>query len=54
MMWKNFVVNDYDVDVMFCEVEVFDGFLIDVDVMFVGGSWNFEVVLDYVVEIGVD
>ena len=51
---KNLAANDYDADVTLREAEAPDGLPADADAMFVGGSRNFEAVLDHAVETGVD
>ena len=47
---KNLAANDYDADVSLREAEAPDGLPDDADAAFLGGSRNFEAVLDHVVD----
>ncbi|WP_423751695.1 precorrin-6Y C5,15-methyltransferase (decarboxylating) subunit CbiT [Salinirarus marinus] len=51
---KNLGENEYDAEVSLREAEAPTGLPDDADAMFVGGSRNFEAVLDHAVETGVD
>jgi cobalt-precorrin-6B (C15)-methyltransferase len=51
---KNLAANEYDAEVTLREAEAPAGLPEDADAMFVGGSRNFEAVLDHAVETGVD
>ncbi|ELZ11693.1 precorrin-8W decarboxylase [Halovivax asiaticus JCM 14624] len=51
---QNLAANEYDADVRLREAEAPAGLPDDADAMFVGGSRNFEAVLDHAVETGVD
>ena len=51
---KNLAANEYDADVVLREAEAPDGLPEDADAMFLGGSRNFERVLDCAVETDVD
>ena len=47
---RNLAANDYDADVSLHEAEAPDGLPDDADAVFVGGSRNYEAVLDHVVD----
>ncbi|WP_435180986.1 precorrin-6Y C5,15-methyltransferase (decarboxylating) subunit CbiT [Halorussus sp. AFM4] len=51
---KNLAANDVSADVTLREAEAPDGLPADADALFVGGSRNYESVLDHAVETGVD
>ena len=51
---KNLAANEYDAEVSLREAEAPAGLPDDADAMFLGGSRNFEAVLDHAVETGVD
>ena len=51
---KNLAANDTDADVWLREAEAPEGLPDDADALFLGGSRNYEAVLDHVVETGVD
>jgi cobalt-precorrin-6B (C15)-methyltransferase len=51
---KNLVANDVTEDVDLREAEAPDGLPADADVLFIGGSRNYEAVLDHAVETGID
>ncbi len=51
---KNLAANEYDADVTLREAEAPEGLPADADAMFVGGSRNFEAVLDHAVETNVE
>jgi cobalt-precorrin-6B (C15)-methyltransferase len=51
---KNLVANDATEDVALREAEAPDGLPADADVLFIGGSRNYEAVLDHAVETGID
>ena len=51
---KNLAANDTDADVTLREAEAPDGLPADADALFLGGSRNYEAVLDHVVETGID
>ncbi|ELZ80996.1 precorrin-6y c5,15-methyltransferase (decarboxylating), cbit subunit [Haloferax elongans ATCC BAA-1513] len=51
---KNLAANEYDADVTLREAEAPEGLPEDADAMFIGGSRNFEAVLDHAVETDVD
>ncbi len=54
MTRKNVAVNDVDADVELREAEAPEGLPDDADVLFLGGSRNYEAILDHAVESGVD
>ncbi|KAA9399196.1 precorrin-6Y C5,15-methyltransferase (decarboxylating) subunit CbiT [Haloarcula sp. CBA1130] len=51
---KNLAANDIDADVELREAEAPEGLPDDADALFLGGSRNYEAVLDHAVETGVD
>jgi cobalt-precorrin-6B (C15)-methyltransferase len=51
---QNLDANDYDADVTLTAAEAPDGLPTDADAMFLGGSRNFEAVLDHAIDTGVD
>jgi len=51
---KNLDANEYDAEVTLREAEAPAGLPDDADAMFIGGSRNFEAVLDHAAETGVD
>lgn len=51
---KNLAANEIDADVELREAEAPDGLPDDADALFLGGSRNYEAVLDHAVETGVD
>ncbi|MFP4625665.1 MAG: precorrin-6Y C5,15-methyltransferase (decarboxylating) subunit CbiT [Natronomonas sp.] len=51
---KNLDANEYDAEVLLRATEAPDGIPAGADAMFVGGSRNFEAVLDRAVETGID
>ncbi len=51
---RNLAANEYDAEVVLREAEAPDGLPDDADVMFIGGSCNFEAVLDHAVETDID
>ncbi|QIB76186.1 precorrin-6Y C5,15-methyltransferase (decarboxylating) subunit CbiT [Halogeometricum borinquense] len=51
---KNLAANEYDADVALHEAEAPAGLPDDADAMFIGGSRNFEAVLDHAVESEID
>jgi len=51
---KNLAANDTDADVTLREAEAPEGLPDDADALFLGGSRNYEAVLDHAVETGID
>ncbi len=51
---RNLAANDVDTDITLRATEAPEGLPDDADAMFLGGSRNFEAVLDHAVETGVD
>lgn len=51
---KNLAANDVTADVDLREAEAPDGLPEDADALFIGGSRNYEAVLDHAVETGID
>lgn len=51
---KNLAANDVSADVTLREAEAPDGLPDDADALFIGGSRNYESVLDHAVEAGID
>jgi cobalt-precorrin-6B (C15)-methyltransferase len=51
---QNLAANDTDAEVALREAEAPDGLPADADALFLGGSRNYEAVLDHAVETGVD
>lgn len=51
---KNLDANEFDAEVSLRNAEAPNGIPDDVDAMFIGGSRNFEAILDHAVESGVD
>jgi cobalt-precorrin-6B (C15)-methyltransferase len=51
---RNLHANEYGAEVSLREAEAPDGLPTDADAMFLGGSQNFEAVLDHAVETGVE
>lgn len=51
---KNLAANDVTADVDLREAEAPDGLPQDADALFIGGSRNYEAVLDHAVETGID
>jgi cobalt-precorrin-6B (C15)-methyltransferase len=51
---KNLAANDHTADVRLREAEAPDGLPEDADALFLGGSRNYEAVLDHAAETGVD
>lgn len=51
---NNLAANDVSADVTFREAEAPDGLPEDADALFIGGSRNYESVLDHAVEAGID
>lgn len=51
---KNLAANDISADVTLREAEAPDGLPEDADALFIGGSRNYESVLDHAVEAGID
>ncbi|SEP17903.1 cobalt-precorrin-6B (C15)-methyltransferase [Halogranum amylolyticum] len=51
---KNLAANDVSATVELREAEAPDGLPTDVDALFLGGSRNYEAVLDHVVDTGID
>ncbi|WP_323674189.1 precorrin-6Y C5,15-methyltransferase (decarboxylating) subunit CbiT [Halorubellus sp. PRR65] len=51
---RNLDANDVDADVVLRDAEAPDGLPADADALFLGGSRNYQAVLDHAVETGVD